>query len=94
MLKIYVSYYAKEGCREQFLREIYENGIAQDVRAEDGCRKYEYHCSVDDVSKILLEEIWDTKDQQVTHCAQPHMDKLREIKAKYIEKTELFETEV
>ena len=94
MLKLYVSYYAKPSCREQFLREIYENGIAEAVRKEDGCKQYEYHCSVDDVSKILLEEAWDSKAQQQIHCTQPHMDKLREIKSKYIEKTELFETEV
>ena len=94
MLKLYVSYFAKPGCREQFLRELYENGIPASVRAEDGCIKYENHCSVDDVHKILLEEEWETPVQQKVHCTQPHMDKLREIKGKYIEDTKLFETEV
>ena len=89
--KLYVTYISKPDCREQFVREVFQCGILEDIRAEKGCIKYEYFFSVDDVNKILIEEEWETVEDQKVHCTQPHMDKLREIKAKYIVDTKLFE---
>ena len=93
-LKLYVTYNANPNCREQFVREVIQSGILSDIRNEKGCIQYEYFFSVDDVNKILIEEQWETAEDQKIHCAQPHMDKLREIKNKYIADTKLFEIEI
>ena len=57
--KLFVTYIAKPDCREQFVREVIQNRILQDIRAEKGCLQYEYFFSVDDVNKILISEEWD-----------------------------------
>lgn len=93
-LKLYVTYTAKPNCREQFLREIIQNGILNDILQEKGCLQYEYFFSVSDVNKVLIEEKWETAEDQEIHCTQPHMDKLREIKNKYICDTQLFKVEL
>ena len=91
--KLFVTYIAKPDCREQFVREVIQNRILQDIRAEKGCLQYEYFFSVDDVNKILISEEWDTAADQKLHCTQPHMDKLREIKSKYIADIKILEIE-
>ncbi len=89
--KLFVTYIAKPDCREQFVREVIQSGILQDIRAEKGCLQYEYFFSVDDVNKILISEEWETVEDQKLHCTQLHMDKLREFKNKYITDTKIFE---
>ena len=89
--KLLVTYLAKPNCREQFVREVIQNGILQEIRNEKGCIQYEYLFSVDNVNKVLIAEEWETPQDQKLHCTQPHMDILREIKSKYIVDTQILE---
>ena len=69
---------------EAFVKEVNESGVADKIRAEDGCIKYDYYFSAQDDKLLLLIEQWESAEHQKVHLTQPHMDELRAIKSKYI----------
>lgn len=91
MYTIYVIFKSVPGKREEYIKKLYDEGIVDEIRKEDGCIKYEYYFSEKDENEILLIEFWETKDKQQIHINQPHMARMREIKADYIISTELGE---
>ena len=86
-LTLYVRYTAKDGCREAFVREIVETGILTLIRQEAGCLAYDYYFSAQDENVVLLIERWESAEHQRIHMQQPHMTRLRELKAQYIDDT-------
>lgn len=76
-LTLYVAYTAKPGCREAFVRQIVMEGIADTIRREEGCIRYDYYFSAQQEDKILLVEQWQTQAHQRIHLQQPHMARLR-----------------
>ena len=88
-LILYVRYTAKPGCRESFVRDIVEAGILTQIRQEDGCLAYDYYFSAQDENELLLIERWQSAGHQRVHMQQPHMTRLRELKAQYIDDTEV-----
>mgnify|MGYP000176188502 FL=1 len=88
-LTLYVAYTAKPGCRETFVRQIVMEGIADTIRREEGCIRYDYYFSAQDENELLLIERWESAAHQRVHMEQPHMARLREIKEKYIADTKL-----
>lgn len=85
MYYFYVRQFAKDGCREMFLSELEKSGVANMIRAENGCIMYDFYLSEKNPNELLLVELWETHEHQQIHLTQPHMDLFREIKAKYIE---------
>ena len=81
---LYVTYKAKPGMAEAFVRELEENGTADLIRAEDGCIKYDYYISATDKDAILLLECWESKEKQQIHIKQPHIANIFVAKEKYI----------
>ena len=57
-------------------------------------KKIAYYFSEKDKDEILLIEEWETKRHQEIHIEQPHMARLREIKADYIVSTTLGEFKI
>lgn len=94
MYTIYVVQKTLDGYREEFIRELYDAGVVDAVRKEDGCIRYDYYFSEKDKNEILLLEAWESEEHQKVHLSQPHMDSLRAIKAKYVVDTRLGEYEV
>lgn len=90
-MQLLVTYTAYPGQRETFLRAIAARGIAEAVRAEEGCLQYDYYLSLQDENVILLHERWTCADCQKVHMTQPHMAVLGELKEKYVEKVTLRE---
>ena len=88
-LTLYVAYTAKPGCREAFVRQIVMEGIADTIRREEGCIRYDYYFSAQQEDKILLVEQWQTQAHQRIHLQQPHMARLRELKEHYVSDTRL-----
>ena len=91
MYTIYVIFKSIPGKREEYIKKLYDEGIVDEIRKEDGCIKYEYYFSEKDPDEILLIEYWETKEKQQIHINQPHMAKMREIKSDYILSTNLGE---
>ena len=88
-LTLHVTYTAKPGCREAFVRQIVTKGILTAIRAEDGCLAYDYYFSAQDENVVLLIERWESEAHQRVHMSQPHMADLRKIKEEYIAQTRL-----
>ena len=88
-LTLYVVYTAKPGCREAFVRQIVMEGIADTIRREEGCIRYDYYFSAQQEDKILLVEQWQTEQQQQAHLRAPHMDQLRRLKSEYVADAQL-----
>lgn len=88
-LLILVTYRAKPGQGRAFLSEIAENGLRDKVLAENGCLRYDYYLANGNDDEILLIEMWLSAKHQSVHMAQPHMQKLAQIKEKYIEATDI-----
>ena len=84
-----VTYTAKPGMRESFLREVGENKILEAIRGEDGCLGYDYFLAAEDKDRLLLVEKWETGEKQQAHMAQPHMKTLAEIKGRWIAQTSI-----
>ena len=87
MLTLYVKYTAKPGCRENYVRDIVSEGILTTIRAEEGCIRYDYYFSAQEENVVLLIEQWEPEEHQRVHMQQPHMSRLRELKAQYIDDT-------
>ncbi len=81
---IYVIYSCIPGKRGAFLKAMAEAGIAEKVRAEEGCIFYDYYIPLENDNDILLLEKWESKEHQQRHCDQPHMVQLRAIKPDYV----------
>ena len=94
MYSIYVVFKSFPGKREEFIKKVNAEGIADAVRAEDGCICYDYYFSEKDENEILLIEKWKSSKHQQVHLDQPHMVRLREFKGDYIESTTLGEFEI
>lgn len=94
MYTIYVKFKCLPGKREAFVEAVKKEGILSAIRAENGCRRYDYYLSDSDENELLLIEAWETKKHQQIHIEQPHMARLRDMKDGYIESTELGEFQV
>lgn len=87
--RLIVTYYAKENMREKFMKELMTSGVVDTIRQEDGCIFYDYYLSMQDKNIVLLLEKWESQEKLDHHLAAEHINLLRAIKEKYIEKTEL-----
>ena len=91
MYTIYVTFKCIEGKREAYIKKLYEEGIVDAIRAEDGCIRYDYYFAEKNSDEILLIEEWESKEHQQIHIEQPHMARLRELKPDYVETSVLGE---
>lgn len=87
MYRIHVVYECIPGKREALVEKIKKEGIADEVRKENGCIRYDYYFSEKDPNELLLVEAWESKAHQQTHVEQPHMAKFREFKGEYVVNT-------
>ena len=83
-----VTYTAKPGMADDFLREIDARGILCKIRQEDGCLDYSYYRSAEEPDQILLLERWESPYHQTIHMSQPHMAELSRLKDRYIAGTQ------
>ena len=88
-VKLLVTYTAKPGCREAFVRKIVTDGILTAIRAEEGCLAYDYYFSAQEENTVLLMERWESEAHLRIHLTQPHMADLRKIKEEFVENTRL-----
>lgn len=76
-------YTGKNGSAREFMREMIESGIADEVRAEEGNERYEYFLPVDDPETVLLIDRWRDQAALDVHHASPMMDKIYKLREKY-----------
>lgn len=86
-LLLLVKYKTKPGTRKKFVDEVSELGIIKKIHCEDGCLSYKYYYDSENEDELLLVEEWQSKEQQQKHLMTKHMEKLKNIKEKYVIKT-------
>lgn len=89
MYTIYVKFTCRPGMRQAFIRRVRDAGILDAIRGENGCKRYDYYLSENDLDELLLIEQWASYEHQQIHLTQPHMAQLRSFKDEYIKNTVL-----
>lgn len=64
-----------------FAEDIRREGLREAVRAEDGCLQYDYFLSCQQEDTLLLVEHWRDAPALERHAAQPHMARIKHLKA-------------
>lgn len=54
MLILTVNYKLKEGKRDEFVKRLLREKIAEHTRMEQGCIKYEYYLPIDRADELFL----------------------------------------
>ena len=93
-LGINVTYHTKPGKRQDFLEGLSAAGVGEAVRAEAGCLQYDYYLAAGDPDQVLLVERWESPEAQKLHLTQPHMDKVKQLKERFVERTTLVSYEL
>ncbi len=87
MIVLNVTYKCKPGRRDEFLKMIDSEGIGAACRAEAGNIKYDYYLPAGGGDELILLEKWRDAEALAAHGAQPHMEKLKALKAEYVADT-------
>lgn len=84
MIVLNVTYQCKPEQRDEFLERIYAEGIDTACRAEEGNIQYAYYTPADGSDDLFLLEKWRDAEALARHGGQPHMARLKELKAQYV----------
>lgn len=87
MIVLNVTYRCRPGMRDRFLKMIAARGIDTACRAEAGNIMYDYFLPAAGGDELLLVEKWRDAAALAEHGAQPHMEKLKALKAEYVTDT-------
>lgn len=85
MLVFHVTFKCKPDLREEFLRRLTAEGIIDACRAEAGNLGYAYHRPAENDDDLLLIEKWADLNALAAHAKQPHMKRMDELKAEYVD---------
>lgn len=80
MIIVRVTYRTPEGKRDAFLQQLFDEGLPQACRAEEGNICYDYFLSYEDPNEILLLEMWKNGDALMKHGKEPHFARLGEVR--------------
>lgn len=72
----------KDGAR-QYVKEMEESGIADRIRAVEGCIRYEYFFPADDPEGLLLIDEWADQAALNRYHASPMMKEAADLREKY-----------
>ena len=89
MLTWNVTYHCKKGRREAFYQALWDLGIRDNSRAEEGNCRYEYYFAAEAPDDLLLVESWTDPELQKAHCETDIFAKLQELKAQFCEGVEI-----
>ena len=87
MIVLNVTYKCKPEKRKEFLEMIMAEGIDTASRAEAGNIMYNYYIPTDGGDDLFLLEKWRDEAALAEHGKQPHLARLKEIKAECVNDT-------
>ena len=88
MFVLLVKYKCKPGCREAYFDAIRNNHIDEMSRSEEGYIRYEYSYGIAN-DELILTEVWQDAQAIDLHKNSEHFAKLGDLKAEYVENTEI-----
>ena len=80
MIIVRVKYRTPEGQRDAFLQQMFDEGLPQACRAEEGNICYDYFLNYEDPNEILLLEMWKTEEGLAKHGKEPHFDRIGQVR--------------
>jgi len=89
MLMVRVTYFCKPDCRDAFVKALQEEEIPARTRREEGNLEYTFSLPLGQENAVALLERWESGDCLKSHRTQPHLLRLRELKAQYVEHSEI-----
>lgn len=90
MVVVNVTYACKDAKkRNDFLKALMEEGLNKKCQADPGNIKYDYYLPAVEDNTLLLVEKWETKELMMQHIKAPHMARIGELKALYVEDTDI-----
>ncbi len=89
MILLCVRYHTKPGLRDEFVKALIDERIAARTNAEPGNLAYEFSVPIGEEDAVCLLERWENAEALIPHPHQPHFLRLMELKAQFVEDTEL-----
>ena len=94
MIHVHVTYTFRSAAdRDAYYEAINRLQIPEMTRRENGNHMYDYFLPMGTDKAIFLLEKWEDQEALSAHAAQPHFLQMGEIKAQYVEKTEILRFE-
>ena len=84
MKRLIVTYYCKEGMREEFLNALMQEGVYEGSNHDKGCLQYEYFSSAKEKDVLVLLERWESEELLQAHLQTPHIAKMPKLKEQYV----------
>lgn len=82
-LTINIRYSGENGSAREYVREMEESGIADRIRAVEGCLRYDYFFPADDPEGLLLIDEWVDQAALNRYHASPMMQEAAALREKY-----------
>lgn len=76
-------YTGRDGAARRFAQEMTATGVADRVRAQEGCLRYEYFFPMDDPETVLLIDRWRDQAALDAHHKSPMMGQIAALREKY-----------
>lgn len=82
-LTINIRYSGENGSAREYVREMEESGIADRIRAVEGCLRYDYYFPADNPEGLLLIDEWADQTALNRYHASPMMQEADALREKY-----------
>jgi len=82
-LTVNLYYTGVNGSARAFMQEMLESGLAEEVRREEGCLRYEYFLPAEDEETVLLIDQWRDQAALDAHHRSPMMPRIAALREKY-----------
>jgi len=90
MIHVHVTYTFRSAAdRDAYYEAINRLQIPEMTRCEKGNYMYDYFLPMGTDKAIFLLEKWEDAESIAVHTTQPHFLRMGELKAQYVEKTEI-----
>ncbi len=87
MIILHVTFRTHPGKAQEFVGKVLSEGIATSSEAETGNEYYDFYYSAEKEDEVMLLEKWESQEALDLHCAQPHYQRMGEIKEPYVTET-------
>ena len=82
-LTINIRYTGQDGNARKYVEEMESSGIADRIRAIEGCLGYDYFFPADDPEGLLLIDSWENQEALNRYHASPVMQEAAALRDKY-----------
>lgn len=80
---INIRYTGVDGNARKYVEEMEKSGIADRIRAVEGCIRYDYFFPADDAEGLLLIDEWEDNEALNRYHSSPMMQEAADLREKY-----------